>query len=193
MVTAPHPPDPGLPGRGRRLVGVLVGVAVAVAGAIGLIAFFTARDASQVSPPRMPGPGTAYPDLGARHLRPGQPVGIRYNSDPPTSGPHVPAPVTRTEARLSDHQLLHAIELGNVVLLYGSASPPPGLRQLAERMAGPFDPALVQGGQAVILARRPSVQGVVAVAWRHLERAPSANSPELRRFIDFWLGRGRGR
>jgi hypothetical protein len=165
-------------------------VLIAAGGAIGLIAFFTARDVADVSPTGIAGPGTEYPDLGARHLKPGERAGVRYNSDPPTSGPHVPVAVRRAEARLSDDQLLHAIEQGNVVLLYGSAAPPPGLRELADRLAGPFDSALVQGGQAVILARRPGVRGVVAVAWRHLERAPSARSPQLSRFVDFWLGRG---
>lgn len=173
------------------MVGALPGVLIAVAGAVGLIAFFAARDASEVSPPRAAGPGTAYPDQGARHLKPGERPGVRYNSDPPTSGPHVPAAVRQSESQISDDQLLHAIEQGNVLLLYGSAAPPPGLRELADQLGGAFDPALVEGGQAVILARRPGMRGVVAVAWRHLERAPSARSPQLRRFVDFWLGRGR--
>ena len=193
MATAPYPPDPELPRRGRRVAGPLLGVLVAAAGAIGLIAFFTARDVAEVSPTGMVGPGTEYRDLGARHLKPGETARVRYNSDPPTSGPHVPVAVRRAEVTLSDDQLLHAIEQGNVVLLYGSPAPPPGLRELANRLAGPFDPALAQGGQAVILARRPGVRGVVAVAWRHVERAPSARSAQLRGFVDFWLGRGKAK
>jgi hypothetical protein len=62
---------------------------------------------------------------------------------------------------------------------------------VAENVSGgPFDPALVQAGQSVILARRPGTQGVVALAWRHLLRAPSGSDPELARFAEFWLGRG---
>lgn len=163
-----------------------------MAGVVALLAFFNARDAAEVSSPAPPGPGREFPDLGARHLRPGEAPEVRYASRPPTSGPHAPVPVRRQEAEISNHQLLHALELGNVVLLYGDPAPPPGLRRLAEQVAGPWEPALAQGGQAVILARRPGTEGVVAVAWRRLLRVGSAQDPRLRRFVDYWLGRGRG-
>ncbi len=179
-------------GRAARVAVAVVTVLVAVAGAVALLYYFTSRDPAQVSSSQPRGPGQAFPDQGARHLRPGQRSPVRYDSRPPTSGPHVPVPVRADRQRLSDDQLLHALEQGNVVLLYGSPSPPPGLERLADDAAGPFDPALVRGGQAVILGRRPGVRGVVAVAWRHLERAPSADAPALRQFVDFWLGRGRG-
>src|SRR4029077_18079026 len=67
--------------------------------------------------------GVQFPDLGHAHLQPGarQPG---YNSDPPTSGAHVPVPVTRDGAELSDDQLLQALEVGDVVLMYGSDQPP---------------------------------------------------------------------
>jgi hypothetical protein len=106
----------------------------------------------------------------------------------------VAEPVRRDATELSTDQILHALEQGNVVLVYGSGSPPPGLRRLAEDVSGgPFDPALVPAGQSVLLARRPGTNGVVALAWRHLLRAPAANDPELARFAEFWLGRSPAR
>jgi hypothetical protein len=166
---------------------------VALAGGIGLLAFFASRDTGEVDRARPEGPGQVFADQGARHLAPGRRGPVKYNSDPPTSGPHVPQPVRRDQTVLSHDQVLHALETGNVVLAYGSARPPRGLRALADEAGGgPFDPALVPAGQTVILARRPGTRGVVALAWRRLLRARSASEPRLRTFVDRWLGRGRG-
>jgi hypothetical protein len=178
------------PRRARGGAATVAVVLVALAGGIGLLAFFVARDDAPVRSGDARGPGQAFADQGARHLRPGGRGRGAYNSSPPTSGPHVPAAISRDEAPLTDDQLLHALELGNVVIAYGTRSPPPGLRELARDVAGPFDPALARAGQAVILARRPGTRGVVALAWRHLLRAPSAADPGVRGFAEAWLGRG---
>jgi Protein of unknown function (DUF3105) len=183
--------------RARRAVGVIVTVLVALAGGIGLLLFFVARDDAPVDSngdetAEVRGPGQAFPDQGARHVPPGQRGDFEYNSDPPTSGPHVAQAVRRDAVVLTDDQVVHALELGNVVLAFGSADPPPALRRLALDISGPFDPALVQAGQAVLLDRRPGTNGVIALAWRHLLRTRSPTDPELRRFAEFWLGRGAG-
>jgi hypothetical protein len=162
-------------------------VLVGLAAVVGLIALLNSREKATFT--EVQGPGQALPDQGRRHLEPGQSPAAPYASDPPTSGPHVPVAVTRDGAPLSDDQILQALEAGNVILLYGSAQPPPALRALADDLAGPFDPELAKAGQAVILARRPGTRGVVALAWRHLLRVPSATDPALRTFTDFWLGR----
>jgi hypothetical protein len=178
--------------RARRALGVALTVVVALAGGIALLVFFTARDDAPVEQAQPPAPGQAFADLGARHLPPSQRGRARYNSQPPTSGPHVAEPVRRDGVVLTDDQILHALESGNVVLVYGTGRPPPEVRALAREAAGgPFDPALVEAGQAVLLARRPGTAGVVGLAWRHLLRARSASDPALRRFVEHWLGRGR--
>jgi hypothetical protein len=178
--------------RARRLVGAALTIAVALAGGIALLVFFAARDTAPVERSEPAGPGQAFPDLGARHVPPSERGRAQYNSNPPTSGSHVAEPVRRDASVLTDDQILHALETGNVLLVYGGAQPPPGLRALAdEASGGPFDPALAQAGQAVVLARRPGTGGIVALAWRHLLRARSASDPALARFVEYWLGRGR--
>jgi hypothetical protein len=133
------------------------------------------------------GPGTAFRDQGDLHLRLGElhPV---YDSSPPTSGPHVPEPVRRDRAVLSDDQLLQALEVGDVVFMYATRQPPGGLAAIAEAGGGRFTPALAASGQAVILARRPGIDGVVALAWTRMLR--SLSGPDLRAFAQYWLGRG---
>ena len=64
-----------------------------------------------------------------------------YDSDPPTSGAHVPAVLTREFVPLSDDQLLSVLAAGDVVVEYGPGlQPPAGLRRLAAGTAGAFSP-----------------------------------------------------
>jgi hypothetical protein len=86
--------------------------------------------------------------------------------------------------------LVSALRTGNVVLVYGDASDRATLRELAREVSGDPDPTLEEAGQAVLLARRRSTPGVVALAWERVLRTRSAADPELRRFAEAWLGRG---
>ena len=177
---------------GARLAERLAIAVASLALAVGLIAllsgFFAGRDQPGVSGAPA-GPGQAFPDRGHGTLRPGQPH-PRYDSDPPTSGAHVPEPVRHNEARINDDQILEALELGDVVIVYGARNPPPGLLSVARSMAPRFSPALAAAGQAVILAHRPGRPGLEALAWAHLLKASGPSDPRLRQFVEFWLGRG---
>jgi hypothetical protein len=173
----------------ERLAVVIVSVGIAVA----IIALLSGGLAGTQDNPGITGgqvgPGVAYRDLGDLHLRPSQPRPA-YDSNPPTSGPHNPVNVTRNRATISDDQLLQALQVGDVVLMYGTRKPPAGLAKLAASQAPPFTPALAATGGAVILARRVGIPGVVAVAWSHLQPATGPSDPRLPTFIQYWLGRG---
>lgn len=159
----------------RRLRGLGLGLltlVVALGGFVLVLLFFEGRDDSQVP-------------QGAARDAPGLVV-----SDQATA--RRPAAIRRDRVPLTQDQLLHALALGDVVLLYGTSAPPPQLRALQEQVSGPFDPVLAANGAAVILARRAGTDGVVALAWRRMLRAPSASDPALRAFANYWLGRGRG-
>lgn len=174
----------------ERLI-ILLGSLLLAGGLIAVLSgLFAGRDQPGVSGSQAV-LGRAFPDLGHAHLRPGdhRPV---YDSNPPTSGAHVPEPVLRQSARLSDDQLLEALELGDVVIMYGSPSPPPGLPQLARSIAGPFSGALAAAGQAVILEPRSGTRGIVALAWSRMLRVRAPGDPRLREFAQFWLGKGSG-
>jgi hypothetical protein len=173
----------------ERLLIVVASVAIAV-GVIAVLSggLLAGRDTPGITGATA-GPGVAVRDQGDVHLRPGQLEPV-YDSDPPTSGPHVPVAVTRDGVRLTDDQLLSVLEAGDVVLAYGSASPPPALAAVARSVAAPFSPALAASGQAIILAMRPGLAGVVALSWAHMRPASSPSDPALRTFAQFWLGRG---
>jgi Protein of unknown function (DUF3105) len=158
----------------------------------GLIAvlsgFFAGRDSAGVSGTEST-IGQQFKDLGHAHLSPGQPRPA-YNSDPPTSGAHVPEPILLNENVLNDDQLLEALEVGDVVVMYGTHKPPPGLQPLARSLGGRFTPALAAAGQAVLLAKRRGMVGLTGLAWTHMIRVPTAHNPLLREFIQQYLGRG---
>ncbi len=135
------------------------------------------------------GIGTAYRDLGHADLRAGE-LRPPYDSEPPTSGAHVPVPVTRDGAAITDDQLLQALQTGDVVFMYGGPGVPAGLTALAARIAPPFSAELAAAGQAVILARRPGTTGILGIAWTRLVRVSSAADPLLGSFARFALGRG---
>ncbi len=172
----------------ERLAILVASLALSV-GLIALLSgYFAGHDSAGVAG-TVVAPGQAFADLGAGRLGPGRPAPA-YNSDPPTSGPHHDAAVTRDQARLSDDQLLTALQAGDVVIAYPPPHPPSGLTALAARLASPFSPALASAGQAVILTPRPGTNGLVALAWAHLLRTNSAADPGLAQFVTFWLGRG---
>ena len=169
----------------RRTLIVALGVAVAVAGLVGLMLVLSARDDSQLSAAPV-GPGELQPDRGASHDAAAQPSG----ATPATSGTHRPDLVTRDRTTLTDDEIIHALELGNVVILYDAPDPGTALERLQDDVSGPFDAELAAAGQAVILARRKGAGPATALAWRRILKTDDPAAPELRVFAEAWLGRG---
>jgi tRNA threonylcarbamoyladenosine modification (KEOPS) complex Pcc1 subunit len=77
---------------------------------------------------------------------------------------------------------------GNIVLLHAGAQDGATLRALADDVAGPASPELERAGQAVIVRQDPQAGGVVAVSSTRVLRVPAADDPQLRAFIEAWLG-----
>ncbi len=157
----------------------LAAVAVALVAVVAFALVLAGRDESQVASAPA-GPGELQPDGGAGHDRPADPAVTL-----PTSGPHRPENVTRDRRTLTNDQILHALELGNVVLLYARDAPPPALEAIQRALSGGFDAELAAAGQAVILARRPGAGDGTALAWRRV-----LHGGALREFAETWLGRG---
>ena len=157
----------------RRLLLVVAGVAVAAGALIGLVLVLSARDDSQLAGAPQ-GPGQVQPE----------------GADPPARGSHTDALVTRDRRPVSDDQLLTALSLGDIVILYEGSTPPAPLVRLQEEVAGPFDAELAAAGQAVILAPRDGAGPATALAWKRILRADDPADPALGEFAEFWLGRG---
>lgn len=166
----------------RRLLPILVGAAILVAGLFGLLQLFAGRDSAELDQSAASGPGLLEPEAT------GPPAGT---GPPPTSGTFTPRNVT-SEGRLSPDELLTALAQGNVVLAHPGRRPPPELVRLQEAVSGPFDPELAAAGQMVVLTTWPGIEGVQGLAWRRRLEASGPADPRLRGFADTWLGQGRG-
>jgi hypothetical protein len=164
-------------------VKIAAAVVVALVAVAGFVLLLAGRDDAQLAAPAT-GPGELQPDEGAAHGTAADPA-----AELPTSGPHRIELVTRDRRPLSNDELLHALELGNVVLLYAGDDPPPALERIQEDLAGGFDPELAAAGQAVILAPDPAAGAGTALAWR---RVATGDPAPLRAFTEAWLGAGAG-
>jgi len=159
-------------------------IVVAAVALLGLVLVLGGRDDAEVAPAQ--GSGELRPDRGASHDGPATAAG----DEPPTSGTHRPELVTRDRRTLSDDQIIHALELGNVVILYDAPDPGTWLERVQREVAGPFDAEVAAAGQAVILARRRGAGPATALAWRRILRTDDPRDPRLREFAEQWLARG---
>ncbi|MDP9401064.1 MAG: hypothetical protein M3P39_09015 [Actinomycetota bacterium] len=101
----------------------------------------------------------------------------------PPPAPGEPLPPDAPRARVE-----RGLPAGNVVLLHREPGSRPALRALAADLAGPPSRALVEAGQAVLVARAP-VAGVEARAGSRRLVVAGPQDPRLRAFVAFWLGR----
>ena len=87
-----------------------IGIGVVVLGALGWFGWTVSR----------PIPGTQVADLGREHVTPEQVASTQYNSNPPTSGPHLPTWVKPGvyDVPQSEGELIHALEHGYVIISY---------------------------------------------------------------------------
>jgi hypothetical protein len=176
--------------RNRRLVWLVIGAVVLVLAVLaGVLILAVGRDDPAVGGGDT-GPGRQYPDQGKDHLTLGEQPKVKFNSNPPTSGPHLPDPVLRDGVQLTQDQVLQALERGNVIVFFDSARIGRSLRKLQRELTGPYMPAVGAAGQALILARRPDTKGVIAASWRHLLTVKSPTDPQLLAFANYWIGRG---
>ncbi|MCH6555195.1 MAG: DUF3105 domain-containing protein [Chloroflexi bacterium] len=131
-----------------------------------------------------------FEDQGTEHLEPGQTYDL-YNSDPPTTGPHAPAP-----AELGVHDLPvvkevlpHNMEHGGVVVLYDcSAGEAPlddaGCQNLRDLLAA-ITEENVADGKLVLMAPYSGMEHPIALtAWRTLDAFDEFDEQRVQAFID---------
>jgi hypothetical protein len=157
--------------RRRAWPAVVAGVLL-VAGVVGYFAYRAAADL----------PGVRYPDQGHRHLQfeaePHEP----YNSDPPTSGPHLPyiAPWGVHTRPIPRELQVHNLEDGGVLVQYNCECP-----EVVEQLK-----KIVQSyDRYVILAPYPGMKWRIALtAWTRMDTMDQVDERRIRRFIEAYRG-----
>lgn len=128
-------------------------------------------------------PGVKLPDQGNRHIASVATPHEPYNSDPPTSGPHLPyiAPWGIHTRPIPPELQVHNLEDGGVLVQYGCECPEivARLKTIVER----YD-------KQVILAPYPTMKSRIALtAWTRIDTMDELDERRVVRFIEAYRGR----
>ena len=165
----------------------LIAVTIALVASTTHVSWAAIAGARIGTPPPVCGavlPGREVPMLPSPHIPFVTSPHARYNSVPPTSGPHVPWVVMTGiySAPIPNELLVHVLEHGHINIQYGRATPPADvavLRAIALRF--PND---------VVLVPYPELaSGIALTAWGHIETMQHANRADIINFIVDLRGR----
>ena len=160
------------PGRRYPWTAVAIGVVILLAAVVGLFAYRAAADL----------PGVKMADQGNLHIQSISVPHEPYNSDPPTSGPHLPyiAPWGVHTRPISRELQVHNLEDGGVLVQYNCDCPDvvAKLRDIVQT----YD-------KHVILAPYPEMKSRIALtAWTRIETRSDLDEKRIRRFIEAYRG-----
>jgi hypothetical protein len=147
-------------------------VVIVAAAAVGYFAYRATADL----------PGVKMPDQGNVHLRTTADPHDVYNSDPPTSGPHLPyiAPWGVHTRPIQRELQVHNLEDGGVIVQYNCECPE--LVAKLRDLVGTYD-------KQVILAPHPDMKSTIALtAWTRIETLSAFDAARIRRFIEAYRG-----
>ncbi len=166
---------PSSTGRGtsRRRIVVFAGAPVLVVAVV--VAYFAYRATAAL-------PGLELADLGNEHIPTADSPHVPYNSDPPTSGPHLPyiAPWGVHTRPIPRELQVHNLEDGGVLVQYNCECPDlvAKLRAIVERYR-----------TQVVLAPYPTMKTRMALtAWTRLDAFDEFDAARVTRFIEAYRG-----
>jgi hypothetical protein len=164
------------PGGQRWRQALLIGGLAALVTA-GVIGYFSFRAGAAL-------PGVSMPDQGNLHIQTEKDPHEPYNSDPPTSGPHLPyiAPWGVHTEPVARELQVHNLEDGGVVVQYSCPSGCPdlaaGLRAIVDRYP-----------EQVLLAPYPGMKHRIALtAWTRIDAFDDLDEGRIVRFIKAYRG-----
>ncbi|MFQ5825958.1 MAG: DUF3105 domain-containing protein [Dehalococcoidia bacterium] len=129
------------------------------------------------------GPGEFIPSLGNAHTPSLDTPHRPYNSDPPTSGPHMKYLATWGvhDTPIPKEVQVHNLEDGGVIVHYQPEAPEEVVARLKE--------IVERHEEGVILAPYPGLETMIALtAWTRLERMDELDEERIRRFIKAYRG-----
>lgn len=131
-------------------------------------------------------PGEFVPSLGNRHIPDSLVGSIVYNSEPPTSGPHL-SYVARWgvhERPIPKELQVHNLEDGGVMVQYNCPDDDPACRDLVEKLA-----QIVRRHEHTVLAPYPGMSHKIALtAWTRIDKFDEFDERRITRFIEAYAG-----
>lgn len=129
-------------------------------------------------------PGVKFEDQGNAHIQLVTEPHVAYNSEPPTSGPHLPyiAPWGIHDVPIARELQVHNLEDGGVMVQYRCAAPCPDLVAKLAEIVRRYD-------AQVILAPFPGMRTRIALtAWTRLDAFDDFDEARIVRFIRAYRG-----
>jgi uncharacterized protein DUF3105 len=160
----------------RRIIQWSVGIAAAVVVAV-VVGYFAYQSAADL-------PGVSFPDQGNLHVQTLAEIIQPYNSDPPTSGAHLPyvAPWGVHAEPVPKQLQVHNLEDGGVVIQYNC---PSGCPELVDKLKG----VVQRYDRQVLLAPYPGMQRRIALtAWTRLDAFDEFDEARIEKFISRYRG-----
>lgn len=131
-------------------------------------------------------PGEFVPSMGNRHIGPAE-IGLtKYNSDPPTSGPHLPSPGRWGiyDSPLPKELLVHNLEDGGVIVYYNCPQTDAECKALVAKLA-----EIVRKYGQTVLAPYPGLSHKIALtAWSRIDKFNEFDEKRILRFIEAYHG-----
>jgi hypothetical protein len=174
---------------------VALGVAIIVVAAIVGIVLATRGGSAESSGPAGSCTRATFPPMGRQHIEKLS-SDFRYNSYPPTSGPHYP-PGTKApavwnlyDAPVDETALVHNLEHGGVVVQYGADVPASTVEQIANWYQDDPDGIVVAPIWPSIQATAPAdaSKKIFLTSWTHLMTCPSFDQDAFDNFRDDYRG-----
>lgn len=139
-------------------------------------------------------PGQSFPSLGRDHIPEGTLISQtsvkQYNSDPPTSGPHWPAPAPGGSytATVPDERLVHSLEHGYIVIDHNCDPKKTECDDLLKKLDAI---GRRYNWTKVIVNYRPQTRPLIALtAWTRLETLDQFDEGKIVEFIKAYRNNG---
>ncbi len=173
---------------------LVIGIAAILVLTAGLVIYLNIQGSAPVG-----GEQTAA-TMGNTHIPPGSLSPVKYNTTPPTSGPHyaglAPWGVNRQPQRYE--QVIHNLEDGGVIVYYQCDD---GCPELFDQLAGIVKPYSDQGRKVMLLPNDPTWTEngsqplhqdmgarIALTTWQRIDKFDDFDAERIRAFIDRYEG-----
>ncbi len=130
-------------------------------------------------------PGQFVPSLGNRHVMPAEVGLIRYNSDPPTSGPHLAQVASWGihQEPIPKELQVHNLEDGGVVIQYNCRPADASCKTLIDQLS-----EVSRKYDHIVLAPYPGMSNKIALtAWTRIDKFDDFEEQRIVRFIESYI------
>lgn len=159
---------------------VMIGIGLAtIAVLVGGVFFISGQDTKQKEKENKPLMGQKIADMGSIHIKQGE-SHVEYNSNPPTSGPHIGNGVGGAgihDKEVPDELLVHSLEHGAAIVSYKADL----TKEDVEKIKSAFDEA---SGKKIMVPRKNLDVPVALTSWNYLLKLKTIDATKIKEFIE---------